>query len=119
MPTESTLESKTYQVINVLAATLAQVTLKSSAAERASIEREFVRAFEILSKHLAEIYAKASENLKQELEKAAHDVITSFVPPPPPGCCVGYPMAQNVADCSRHGGIWACMPMPIRDPLIP
>jgi len=119
MPTEVKLSGKTYQAINVLAATLAQVTLKSTPTERAMIGKEFDRAFEILSKRLAESYAKASEKLKLELEKAAHDIVTGFIPPPPPGCCVGYPGATSLEDCVAHNGTWACMPNPIKEPFTP
>jgi hypothetical protein len=116
MPTESKLDGKTYQIINTLAATLAQATLKSSAAEKALIAKEFARAFEFLSVRLAEAYAKAEPKQKLVLEKVALSLIDWPGPTPVPvplSCCVGFPSAKSLEDCEGHGGTWACMPNPL------
>jgi len=116
MPTDPKLDGKMYQVINVLAATLAQATLKSSPAEKAIIAKEFTRTFEFLSMRLAEAYAKAQPNQKQELEKIALSLIGEPGPGPvpvPASCCVGFPSARSLEDCEGHGGTWACMPNPL------
>ena len=128
MPTESKLDGKTYRLINTLAATLAQATLKSSPVEKATIVKEFARAFEILSKRLAEVYPNAAPKLKLELEKVAHSLIDWPGPGPGPGpgpvpvpvpCCVGAPTAKTFEECVDQGGSWACMPNPLKDPLVP
>jgi hypothetical protein len=114
MPTEVKLSGKTYQVINTLAATLTQATLKSSPAEKAAIAKEFARAFEILSKRLAEVYAKASEKLRLDIEKASDKVINDIMPSTAI-CCVGYPGAKSLEDCEHNGGTWACFAKPIEE----
>ena len=92
--------------------------LKSSAAEKTLIGKEFTRAFEILGKRLAEAYAKASPKLKLELEKVAHSLFEGIVPAPAP-CCVGFPSAKNLEDCEGNGGTWACMPNPLGQHQLP
>lgn|SRR5262245_50468957 len=120
MPAHTELNGKTYQVINTLAATLAQATLKSSPAEKAIIAKEFARAFEILSKRLAEVYSKAPPKDKLELEKVAHSLFEEIVSGTGPApCCVGFPRAKSFEECVDKGGSWACMPNPIKDPLTP
>ena len=118
MPAQTELSGKTYQIINSLAGALAQATLKSSAAEKTLIGKEFTRAFEILGKRLAEAYAKASPKLKLELEKVAHSLFEGIVPAPAP-CCVGFPSAKNLEDCEGNGGTWACMPNPLGQHQLP
>jgi hypothetical protein len=116
MPTESKLDGKTFRVINTLAATLAQATLKSSAAEKVLIGKEFDRAFEILSKHLAEVHSKAVPKQKQELEKLSQTLVANIIDHAPAPCCVGYPSATTLEECAENGGSWACITREIEEP---
>jgi hypothetical protein len=113
------ISGESYQILNTLAATLVLATLKSSPAEKELIGKEFTRTYEILSKRLAEIYAKASPERKLELDKASLMTIKQVVGQSSAGCCVGYPSAHTYEACVDNGGTWACKPAPIDKPLMP
>lgn len=108
------LTGENYRVINTLAAILAQISLKSSAAQKKLMGKEFSRAYEILTDSLAQSYAESTKANQLALEKLSISLPSKiFGDTPCPGvCCLGNPKAKTKKECElpTEGipGIWIC-----------
>lgn len=114
------------KLINTLSAIMVQSAVVSSTAQKAVIGKEFQRAYKIMSKALAEIYATSSMKKKQELKMLSSKLpgLIGDTVPCPGICCLGRPEVNNEADCVNpllpgKPGIWVCIPNRINMPARP